>query len=128
MVVKMPDILASIGVRKELPFTKFLNNELNKLRGSGVLQRGLVIPKQKCPLDEKLMPITFPKMVFLFAVFVLGGILSIFIFICETAISKKRRGKLEKNKQCKGQIISECPYEIIVCPKIATKKFPRFLP
>ena len=100
MVVKMPDILASIGVRKELPFTKFLNNELNKLRGSGVLQRVLVIPKQKCPLDEKLMPITFPKMVFLFAVFVLGGILSIFIFICETAISNKRRGKLEKNKQC----------------------------
>ena len=28
----------------------------------------------------------------------------------------------------KGQIISECPYEIIVYPKIATKKFPRFLP
>ena len=28
----------------------------------------------------------------------------------------------------KGQIISECPYEIMVCPKIATKKFPRFLP
>ena len=26
-----------------------------------------------------------------------------------------------------GQIISECPYEMIVCPKIATKKFPRFL-
>ena len=28
----------------------------------------------------------------------------------------------------KGQIISECPYEIIVYPKIATKKFLRFLP
>ena len=28
----------------------------------------------------------------------------------------------------KGQIISECPYEIIACPKIATKKFPKFLP
>ena len=28
----------------------------------------------------------------------------------------------------KGQIISECPYELIVCPKIATKKFLRFLP
>ena len=28
----------------------------------------------------------------------------------------------------KGQIISECPYEIIVYLKIATKKFPRFLP
>ena len=30
--------------------------------------------------------------------------------------------------QTKGQIISKCPYEIIVYPKIATKKFPRFLP
>ena len=28
----------------------------------------------------------------------------------------------------KGQIISECPYDIIVSPKIPTKKFPRFLP
>ena len=28
----------------------------------------------------------------------------------------------------KGQIISECPYEIIVSPIRATKKFPRFLP
>ena len=28
----------------------------------------------------------------------------------------------------KGQIVSECPYEKIVCPKIATKKIPRFLP
>ena len=24
----------------------------------------------------------------------------------------------------KGQIISECPYEIIVSPKVPTKKFP----
>ena len=28
----------------------------------------------------------------------------------------------------KGQIISECPYEITVWTKIPTKKFPRFLP
>ena len=28
----------------------------------------------------------------------------------------------------KGQIILECPYEIIVSPKRPTKKFPRFLP
>ena len=28
----------------------------------------------------------------------------------------------------KGQIISECPYEIIVSPIRPTKKFPRFLP
>ena len=28
----------------------------------------------------------------------------------------------------KGQIISECPYEIIVSPIRPTKKIPRFLP
>ena len=32
------------------------------------------------------------------------------------------------NALSKGQIISECPYEIIVSPKIPTKKFLRFLP
>ena len=38
-------------------------------------------------------------------------------------------GAFEANLACtKGQIISECPYEIIVYPKVATKKFPRFLP
>ena len=31
-------------------------------------------------------------------------------------------------REFKGQIISECPYEIIVYPKRPTKKFPRFLP
>ena len=38
--------------------------------------------------------------------------------------------KLKKLRKfdVKGQIISECPYEIIVWTKIPTKKFPRFLP
>ena len=30
--------------------------------------------------------------------------------------------------KAKGQIISECSYEMIISPKIPTKKFPRFLP
>ena len=42
----------------------------------------------------------------------------------KATLSVKQKA-LEKRK---GQIISECPYEIIVYPKIATKKFPRFLP
>ena len=33
-----------------------------------------------------------------------------------------------KAQGSKGQIISECPYEIIVSPKRSMKKFPRFLP
>ena len=103
MVVKMQDVAASIGVKKGLPFTKFLNHELNKLRGSGVLQNVLAIPEQICPLDENPMPITFSKMVFLFTVFVFGGILSIVIFIFESAVSNKKGGTLKKidEKQCK---------------------------
>ena len=102
MVVKMQDVAASIGVKKGLPFTKFLNYELNKLRGSGVLQNVLAIPKQNCPLDENLMPITFSKTVFLFTVFVLGGILSIIMLIVEKAVSNKKEGTLKKidEKQC----------------------------
>ena len=102
MVIKMQDILASIGVKKALPFTKFLNYELNKLRGSGVLQNILAIPKQNCPLDENPLPIAFSKTVFLFTVFLLGGILSIIIFIFERAVSNEKNGTLKKmdGKQC----------------------------
>ena len=97
MVVKMQDFLASIGVVKALPFTKFLNYELNKLRGSGVLKNVFAISKQNCPRNGNPMPITSHKMIFLFTVFVLGGILSIIIFIFERAASYKKDGTLEKN-------------------------------
>ena len=105
----MQDVLGSIGVKKGLPFTKFLNYELNKLRGSGVLQNVLAIPKQNCPLDENSTPIAFSKTIFLFTVFVLGGILSIIIFIFERVVSNENNGTLKKinGKQCntiKGRI------------------------
>ena len=97
MVTKMHGgVLESIGVKKALPFTKFLNYELNKLRGSGVLQNILTVPKQSCPFNENPTPITFSKMVCLFTFFVLGGTVSILIFIIERAISKKKDGTLEK--------------------------------
>ena len=44
---------------------------------------------------------------------------------CQAVNSSKKR---TKEFVFKSQIISECPYEKIVCPKIATKKFLRFLP
>ena len=96
MIVKMQDALGSFGVKKALPFTKFLNYQLNKLRGSGVLQNILTIHKKNCPLNENPMPITFHKMVFLFTVFVLGGILSIIIFTFERAVSYEKDSTLEE--------------------------------
>ena len=109
MVVKMAEEWKSIGVRKSLPVTKFLNNELKKLRGSGVLQNILAVPKQSCPLNENPMPITFSKIIFLFSVFVFGGMFSIIIFIFERAVSRQKDGTLENidRNQCniiKGRI------------------------
>ena len=95
MVIKMQDVLGSIGVRKALPFTKFLNYELNKLRELGVIQNVFTVPEQNCPLNENPMPITIFKMVFLFSVFVLGVILSIIILIFEKAVLRHKDGTLE---------------------------------
>ena len=96
MVIKMQDVLGPIGVRKTLPITKFLNYELNKLRELGVIQNVFTVPEQNCPLNENPMPITIFKMVFLFTVFVLGGILAIIIFTFERAVSYKKDGTLER--------------------------------
>ena len=104
MVVKMQEALMSIGVKKGLPYTKFLNRELSKLRGSGVLQNIIAIPKLTCPLDEELIPITFSKIIFLFIILVLGGTLSIIIFIFERAFSKKRDATIETNDTKQGNI------------------------
>ena len=117
MVAKMPDILASIGIKKALPFTKLLNNELNKIRGSGVLQNIMAIPEQSCQEDEKMKPITLQKMFFLFTVFFIGGIISIIIFILERAISSKRCGTLKNNDNKQSNINTESipvNYEITV--------------
>ena len=114
----MQDVLGSIGVKKALPFTKFLNYELNKLRESGVLQNVLAIPKQTCSLDENMMPINFSKTIFLFTVFIVGGIISIIIFIFERAVSNNKEGRLEKidGKHCnsikKGRVSSTEKIEI----------------
>ena len=98
MVVRMQDEFVSIGVKKASPFKMFLNYELNKLRGSGVLQNILAIPMQACPQGENPMPITFSKIVFLFTFLVLGVILSIIIFSFERATLDKKGGTSEKNE------------------------------
>ena len=103
MVVKMQDTLSSIGIKKASPVKKFLNYELNKLRGSGILQNVLARPRLTCPLNENLTPITFSKVVFLFTVFILGVILSGIIIIFERVVWNEKDGISEKDdrKQCK---------------------------
>ena len=103
----MQETLGSIGVKKDLPFTKFLNYGLNKVKGSGVLQNIFAVPKRNCLLDENPLPITFFKMVFLFSVFVLGGTLSIIIFIFESAVSRQKDGALQNIDGNRCKLIKE---------------------
>ena len=96
MAVKMQETLSSIVAKKTLPYTKFLNYELNKLKGSGVLLNVLTHPRQNCPRDENPMQITFFKIVFLFTVFIFSVILSIIIFMFERAVTNKNNGTMKK--------------------------------
>jgi hypothetical protein len=96
MVIKTREDLISIGAKKALPLKKILNYQLNKLRGSGVLQNIFAIPEQNCPPIENPMPITFSKIIFLFTVFALGGTLSVIIFTVERAVSNVKVSLLDK--------------------------------
>ena len=73
---------------KGSPYTKFLNHEINKLRGSGIFHNILLRhQKQPCQTNEALAQITLQKTLFLFAVFVLGVLLSITILFIEKFVS-----------------------------------------
>ena len=61
--------------------------------------------------------------------------LQFFFRLTHLPVAKKKDCKNRASQQtlgssnfAKGQIISECPYEIIVSPIRPTRKFPRFLP
>ena len=79
----------------------------------------LPVSKSKVNVTEPLLTVSKPEMPALRAL------------EPESPVSKQeveKRAKERENSVPKGQIISECPYEIIVSPIRATKKFPRFLP
>ena len=114
MAVKMQETLSSIVAKKTLPYTKFLNYELNKLRGSGVLHNVLTHPRQNCPLDENPMQITFSKIVFLFTEFIFGVILSIIIFVFERAVSNKKSGTLKKFDGRQSKMVKKIPETSVI--------------
>ena len=87
MAFHVKSVSVSYGAMKGSPYTKFLNHEINKLRGSGILLNILSrYQKQPCQTDEALDQITLQKTVFLFAFFVVGVLLSIAILFTEKII------------------------------------------
>ena len=67
----------SYGVRKDLPYTRFMNYEINKLRQSGMLD--VIVGRysfrqQQCPDDEDShdKEVSFHKLILPFCVIIVG--------------------------------------------------------
>ena len=77
---------ASFAIRKYFPYKDFLNQQIGLLKGSGVLDHILKRNKPKepsCHLKEKTISIHFEKVIFPFAVYALGALVSLVILIIE---------------------------------------------
>ena len=83
-----------MGIQKGLPYTCFMNHEITKLRGSGMLQLFFLRHASKTPTcnysdgnDNTVVSLSIQKIVFLFVIILLGMVLSVKIFAVEKIIS-----------------------------------------
>ena len=93
-MVVLKGIQTSIGLRKGLPITPFLKYQLNRLRDSGILKNQLARYEAKdpsCPIKEKFVQISLKKMIFLFALILIGAIFSTIIFLVEKILAKRKK-------------------------------------
>ena len=101
MVVPIKFAASSIVIKKELPYTKFINHRINKLRGSGIMQHLLekhATKKPLCQTEEKPKSIQFKKVIFPFFIYVIGVISALAIFFIEHIIAH-RNEKIPMSQQ-----------------------------
>ena len=103
---------ATIGIQKGSPYIRFMNHEITKLRGSGMLQRFLIRPNSKNPVcnnsdtNEDLVSLSFEKVIFLFAIILLGFVFAVLLLIAERSFSYFKPPK----KKVKVKIGSKARY------------------
>ena len=118
MVVPIKFAPSSIVIKKGLPYRKFMNHHINKLRGSGIMQHLLekhATKKPLCQTEEKPKSIQFKKVIFPFFIYVIGVISALAIFFIELIIAHrsekiqigKRNQEIEKY-QNKNEIGVQC--------------------
>ena len=85
---------ASFAMRKYFPYKDFLNQQIGLLKSSGVIDHILKRNKPKepsCPLKEKTISIHFEKVIFPFAVYALGALVSLVILMIENLKHRQNR-------------------------------------
>ena len=101
MIVPIKFAASSIVIKKELPYTKFINHRMSKLRGSGIMQHLLekhATKKPLCQTEEKPKSIQFKKVIFPFFIYMIGVISALAIFFIELIIAH-RNEKIEMSKR-----------------------------
>ena len=91
----------SIGMKKGSPYTPFLNYQINKLRMAGILQGILTRHEIKLHCeglnDEGLISISIEKVVFLFTILIVGGVISALILFIEKMIDANKCEQVEQH-------------------------------
>ena len=101
MVVPIKFAASSIVIKKELPYTKFINHHISKLRGSGIMQHLLkkhATKKPLCQTEEKPKSIQFKKVIFPFFIYMIGALSAVAIFFVELIIAH-RNEEIDMSKQ-----------------------------
>ena len=104
---------ATIGIQKGSPYIRFMNHEITKLRGSGMLQRFFIRPNSKNSVcnnsdtnEDPIVSLSFEKVIFLFAIFLFGSVFAILLLISERSFSYFKPPK----KKVKVKIGSKTKY------------------
>ena len=101
MVVPVKYVASTFFIKKESPYTQFINHQISKLSGSGIIQHLLekhATKKPSCQTEEKSTSIQFKKVIFPFFIYIIGVISALAIFFIELIIAH-RNGKIQMSKQ-----------------------------
>ena len=101
MVVPVKYVASTFFIKKELPYTQFINHQISKLSGSGIMQHILAkhAPKKPiCQTEEKSKSIQFQKVIFPFFIYMIGVISALAIFFIELIIAH-RNEKIQMSNQ-----------------------------
>ena len=92
MVVPIKFTDSSVVIKKESPYTRFLNHQISKLRTSGIMQELLekhASKKSVCQTKEMSKSIRFQKVVFPFFVYMIGVSSALAIFFIEKIMTRR---------------------------------------
>ena len=134
MVVRINNAYNSFGVKKKLPYTRFMNYEISKLRESGmldlILERNAIKPPQCLEEENEDKEISLQKVIFPFSVVMIGIVFASIIVCIENCYhsfnAKQKRKLIFENDNILmnvGKRVIKIPDTVVLMPATSFKKF-----